>query len=66
VYTNSAGEFFLRARYPQRYSLKLLIGEFLLPGAWEVVSAPDQVTAAEDAKAIPVRIVLRPAGSDAP
>ena len=66
VYTNSAGEFFLRTRYPQRYSLKLLIGEFLLPGAWEVVSAPDQVTAAEDAKATPVRIVLRPAGSGAP
>jgi hypothetical protein len=66
VYTNSAGEFFLRARHPQRYSLKLLIGEFLLPGAWEVVSAPDQVTAAEDAKATPVRIVLRPAGSAAP
>ncbi|HZN98734.1 MAG TPA: hypothetical protein VFB61_13455 [Gemmatimonadales bacterium] len=66
VYTNSAGEFFLRTRYPQRYSLKLLIEEFLLPGAWEVVSAPDQVTAAEDAKATPVRIVLRPAGSGAP
>ncbi len=66
VYTNSAGEFFLRARHPQRYSLKLMIGEFLLPGAWEVVSAPDQVMAAEDAKAIPVRIILRPAGSGAP
>jgi hypothetical protein len=66
VYTNSAGEFFLRARHPQRYALKLLIGEFLLPGGWEVVSAPDQVTAAEDAKATPVRIVLRPAGSRAP
>ncbi len=66
VYTNSGGQFFLRARHPQRYSLKLLIGEFLLPGEWEVVSAPEQVTAAKEAEATPVRIVLRSAGSSAP
>jgi hypothetical protein len=66
VYTNSAGEFFLRARHPQRYSIKLLFGEFLLPGTWEAVSAPEQVTAAEDAKATPVRIILRPASTGAP
>jgi hypothetical protein len=65
VYTNSAGEFFLRARHPQRYSLKLLLGEFLLPGRWDVVSVPDQVIAAEDKGAVPVRIVVRPAFSAA-
>jgi hypothetical protein len=63
VYTNSAGEFFLRSRHPQRYSMQVLTGEFLLPGAWEVVSSPDQVTAAAEAEAKPARIILRQARS---
>ena len=63
VYTNSAGEFFLRARHPQRYSVKLLLGEFLLPGQWEIVSAPDQVTAADEKVAAPIRFVVRPASA---
>jgi hypothetical protein len=60
VYTNSAGEFFLRAKHPQLYRVSVLSGEFLLPGKWEVVSAPAQVSASEEDKASPVRIVLRP------
>jgi hypothetical protein len=60
VYTNSGGEFFLRAKHPQLYRITVLSGEFLLPGRWEVVSAPAQVNASEEDKASAVRIVLRP------
>jgi hypothetical protein len=60
VYTNSAGEFFLRAKHPELYRISVLSGEFLLPGQWEIVSAPAQVSASEEDKASPVRIVLRP------
>jgi hypothetical protein len=60
VYTNSAGEFFLRAKHPELYRISILSGEFLLPGQWEIVSAPAQVSASEEDKASPVRIVLRP------
>jgi hypothetical protein len=59
VYTNSTGEFFLRARHPQQYPIKTLLGEFLLPGEWEVVSAPITATAAEEKEAVPLTIVLR-------
>jgi hypothetical protein len=60
VYTNSAGDFFLRAKHPERYPMTILVKEFLLPGQWDVVSAPAEATAAEEAKAMPVRVVLRP------
>ncbi|HEY4649616.1 MAG TPA: hypothetical protein VIG95_10910, partial [Gemmatimonadales bacterium] len=62
VYSNSAGDFFLRARHPEQYRLNVVMKEFLLPGQWEIVSAPAQATASEEDKAAPVRIVLR-AGS---
>jgi hypothetical protein len=60
VYTNSAGDFFLRAKHPERYPVAILVGEFLLPGQWDVVSSPAEVIAAEEAKAMPVHVVLRP------
>lgn len=59
VYTNSTGEFFLRAKHPQRYPIRVLLGDFLLPGEWEVMSAPDQVIAEDERRATPVVIVLR-------
>ena len=61
VYTNSSGEFFLRASHPQLFPLAVRTAEFLLPGEWQVVSAPAQVTAAEEEKSAAVDIVLRPA-----
>ncbi|MEO8089471.1 MAG: hypothetical protein ABI703_04150 [Gemmatimonadales bacterium] len=45
VFTNSSGEFFLRVGRPTRWPVKVLTGEFLLPGQWEVVSAPTEVEA---------------------
>jgi hypothetical protein len=59
VYTNSSGEFFLRARYPRRLTLKILADEFLLPGQWEPVTVPGEVIAADESRAEAVRIILR-------
>jgi hypothetical protein len=59
VFTNSSGEFLLRVRRPSRYALTVLPAEFLLPGAWEVLSAPDEVTASAEARAVPLEIILR-------
>jgi hypothetical protein len=59
VFTNSSGEFLLRARRPILYRLAVLTGEFLLPGNWEVVTAPGEVTAADEARAESITIVLR-------
>jgi hypothetical protein len=56
----------MRAKHPQGYSLKVLAEEFLLPGRWEVASAPDEVTAADEKTARPVLITLRPAGVTVP
>lgn len=60
VFTNSSGEFFLRARHPRRCSVSILTQEFLLPGHWEVVSAPTEVTPVAEGKAAElIEIILR-------
>jgi hypothetical protein len=64
VYTNSEGNFFLRAKHPEVYRLSVLTREFLLPGQWLVVKAPEQITATEEARSAPVKIVLRRASTD--
>jgi hypothetical protein len=61
VFTNSQGEFFLRVGRPRRYALAVSLDEFLLPGAWEVVSAPTTVVGQDEPKAEPVIVILRPA-----
>jgi hypothetical protein len=61
VFTNSTGEFFLRAKNPRRFALKILTDEFLLPGRWEVVNAPSEVTATDENRATPIEIILRSA-----
>ena len=65
VYTNSAGEFFLRVKHPARYSVKELLEEFLLPGRWEIAAAPTDVTAADEGRAVPLPITLRPLTGEA-
>ncbi|MFL5401516.1 MAG: carboxypeptidase-like regulatory domain-containing protein [Gemmatimonadales bacterium] len=59
VFTNSSGEFLLRSRRPSRYALTVQLPEFLLPGVWEVMSAPTDVTASEEGRAVPIQIILR-------
>jgi hypothetical protein len=66
VYTNSAGEFFLRVKHPARYTLKVLTEEFLFPGRWEIVAAPADVTAAEERRATLVQITLQSVNGTAP
>jgi hypothetical protein len=61
VFTNSGGEFFLRAKNPRRFALKILTDEFLLPGRWEVVQAPSEVTASDENRATSIEIILRSA-----
>lgn len=58
VFTNSAGQFFHRLGRPGRSPMAVLTSEFLLPGQWEVVSAPAEALAgSEDGTGID--IILR-------
>jgi hypothetical protein len=66
VFTNSAGDFFLRAKSPRGFSLKVLTEEFLLPGRWEVVSAPAEVTPFEESRPGLIEIILRSPDATAP
>ena len=59
VFTNSRGEFFVRVRRPQRYALSVPLEEFLLPGHWEVVTAPSEAIAGSEDRAQAVEIILR-------
>ncbi|HUR94852.1 MAG TPA: carboxypeptidase-like regulatory domain-containing protein [Gemmatimonadales bacterium] len=59
AFTNSRGEFFVRVRRPQRYALSVPLDDFLLPGRWEVVTAPTETIAESEERAQAVEIVLR-------
>jgi hypothetical protein len=59
VFTNSSGEFLLRVKHPRRLLLSVVPQEFLLPGQWEVVSAPAEVTASAEGKAGVIEVILR-------
>jgi len=63
VYTNSAGEFFLRVKHPERYAVSVALEEFLLPGNWQVVSAPTSIVASNEKQTASIEIVLRPFSS---
>jgi hypothetical protein len=58
VFSNSRGQFSLRTRRPARYAVAVKLDEFLLPGSWQVRSAPASVTAAAEERAEMVEIVL--------
>jgi hypothetical protein len=59
VFTNSSGEFFLRVGRPRRAAVTVLPAEFLLPGQWEVVSAPAEAEAGPENSVRAIEIVLR-------
>ena len=48
VFTNSSGQFFQRVGRPARWPVKVITTEFLLPGHWEVVSAPSEAVAGSE------------------
>ena len=61
VFSNSTGQFFHRLGRPGRSTVRVLTAEFLLPGQWEVVSAPaDAVAGSETAGGIEI-ILSHPA-----
>ena len=59
VYTNSSGEFLLRSKSARHYALTVRLEDFLLPGRWEVASAPAEVLSTEESRPGQVEIILR-------
>lgn len=59
AYSNAQGEFLVRIGRPKRMTVTVKLDEFLLPGTWEVVSAPEAVQAAREGQEEVVRVVLR-------
>jgi hypothetical protein len=57
--TNSRGEFFVRSGRRTSQRLRVLFDEFLAPGRFELVSAPESVEATVEEEAVPAKIVLR-------
>jgi len=60
VFSNEAGEFFLRRVKPEHLAVTVVAQEFLTPLQFTVVAAPPTVTAAPEDSATDVVIVLRP------
>jgi hypothetical protein len=58
VFTNSTGLFFHRLGRPGRSPVKVLTAEFLLPGQWEVLSAPADAVAGSE-RSPGIEIILR-------
>jgi hypothetical protein len=59
AFTNSRGEFFVRVRRPQRYEVSVPLNEFLLPGHWQIVTAPTEAVAEPEDHARGIEIILR-------
>ena len=59
VFTNAAGVFFIRDGRPRRLPVTVLLREFLLPGRWELVSAPAVAEARAEGREATLAIVLR-------
>ena len=59
VYTNSRGAFFLRRASTSPVALRVVLTDFLVPGTFEVVSAPATVTPGREGRTERVTIVVR-------
>ena len=57
--TNGEGRFVLRVENPSPRDFKVLTDEFMMPGRFEVVSAPTKVAAVLDHQVRDVRVTLR-------
>ena len=65
AYTDSRGTFFVRMKKARAYEVEVQLEEFLAPGRYEVVEAPERAHAAPDAEAEEILIVVRRVGSGA-
>jgi hypothetical protein len=59
AFSNQAGEFQIRVGRPKRLKLTVKPEEFLLPGRWLVVRAPEEAQADAEERAESITIVLR-------
>ncbi len=59
VYSDSAGQFFLRVKNRGEYPLRVAEDRSLNPGRWEIVSAPQAARAEPEKQAAPINIVVR-------
>ncbi len=59
VYTDSRGRFFVRRPSRTPVGLRVVLDDFLGPGRWEVVDAPERLVPASDDRSVPAIIVLR-------
>jgi hypothetical protein len=59
AFTDSRGDFFVRKRKSKAYRLEVLPDQFLIPGSFQVVSAPTSVRAAPEEKATEITVVVR-------
>ena len=59
AFTDSQGEFFVRKRKGGVHRLEVLLDQFLVPGAFEVVSAPSSVKVAPEEAASEITIIVR-------
>ena len=63
LFTDSQGSFFVRKKKERSYPIEVLVEEFLVPGRFEVVSAPNQALAGpEDGPGEVVVVVRRVVG----
>ncbi len=59
AYTDSQGNFLVRAPRPKRYAVRVRLEDFLLPGTWEVIDAPAQAQAGSEGRDQPLQVRLR-------
>jgi hypothetical protein len=64
VFTNSSGQFFHRLGRPGRWPVKVVTAEFLLPGRWEVASAPSEAVAGSETGPGIVIVLRHPATAE--
>jgi hypothetical protein len=58
IFTNTAGEFFMRYKKAETLYLQVVFGEFLNVAAFRLVSAPQMATASPDTAGPEILIVL--------
>lgn len=59
VYTDSQGRFFVRRPTGRLLRLRVVLDDFLVPGTFEVVTAPAELRPTREARGTPTVIVLR-------
>ncbi len=58
VYTNDDGVFMVRERTTHTHTFQVALDQFLDPGSYRVISAPNEVRSSDDGDAMPVVVTL--------